>query len=130
MKCPGGGESTPALDLAKRMEVERQAKVEPQKKEPTTVASDLELGTVARRDDMLMHADFTIQNKGAKAIKDIEITCEHAGNSGTKIDSNRRTIYEVIKARSKRRFPNFSMGFVHSQAVRYGCSITDFKVVE
>jgi hypothetical protein len=35
-----------------------------------------------------------------------------------------------VKAHSKRRFPNFNMGFIHSQARKSACSITGFKMAE
>lgn len=76
----------------------------------------------------LMQATFTITNKGTVDIKDIEITCTHYGASGTEIDSNTRTIYEIVKASSTRTFKNFDMGFIHSQAVTTSCQIEDLKI--
>ncbi|RYD62375.1 MAG: zinc ribbon domain-containing protein [Verrucomicrobiaceae bacterium] len=71
----------------------------------------------------VMEADFKIRNKGTVDLKDIEILCEHAAPSGTKIDSNRRTIFEVVKAGETREFKNFSMGFIHSQVEKSTASI-------
>ena len=76
-----------------------------------------------------MEANFTIHNKGKRDVKDIEITCTHFAKSGTRIDSNTRTIYEIIKANSKKSFNNFSMGFIHSQAHKSSCGITDLVVM-
>ena len=45
----------------------------------------------------VMEADFNITNDGDRDVKDIEITCTHFAKSNTKIDSNTRTIYEIIK---------------------------------
>jgi hypothetical protein len=73
----------------------------------------------------VMEANFTITNASTRDLKDFEIRCEHSANSGTKIDSNTRTIYEVVKAGQKRAFKNFNMGFIHEQAVRSSCRITD-----
>ncbi|EMV9185865.1 hypothetical protein AADU03_004751 [Escherichia coli] len=76
----------------------------------------------------LMRADFTIHNGGTIAVKDFEITCTHFGPSKTRIDSNTRTIYEVIEPGKTRTFKNFDMGFIHSQAVSTNCVITDLKI--
>lgn len=73
-------------------------------------------------------ADFTIKNDSAYPIKDIEISCKDAANSGTVIDSNNQTIYDVVKAHSTRKFTNVSMGFIHSQATSAHCEISDFKI--
>ena len=54
----------------------------------------------------VMEADFTLKNNSDHDIKDFEITCEHFAKSGTLIDSNKRTIYDVVKAHATRKFPN------------------------
>ena len=76
----------------------------------------------------LMKADFTIRNAGTVDIKDIEIVCEHQGPSGTKIDSNTRTIYEIVPAGKTRTFKSFDMGFIHSQAVSSSCRIKKISI--
>ena len=76
----------------------------------------------------VMEANFTITNNSEYQIKDIEITCTHYAKSGTRIDSNERTIFDVIPAKSKKKFDKFNMGFIHSQAEKTGCKITDLKV--
>jgi type 1 fimbria pilin len=73
----------------------------------------------------IMMANFTINNPSDHSFKDFEIRCDHSAKSGTHIDSNTRTIYEVVKAHSKRTFRNFNMGFIHSQAASSSCRITD-----
>jgi hypothetical protein len=77
----------------------------------------------------IMMADFTIDNKGERDIKDIEITCDHMGKSGTRIDSNTRTIYDIVKAKSRKKFNKFNMGLIHSQAASSSCRISDLKVI-
>ena len=72
-----------------------------------------------------MIANFKINNATDHGFKDFEITCEHYATSGTMIDRNTRTIYEVVKAHSKKSIPHFSMGFIHSQAKSSNCRITD-----
>jgi hypothetical protein len=72
-----------------------------------------------------MTANFTIKNPTGVAFKDVEITCKHRAPSGTEIDSNTRTIYEVVGANSTKKIRNFDMGFIHSQAATSSCGITD-----
>src|SRR5215218_4144276 len=73
--------------------------------------------------DNVMIATFKFRNDNDFAIKDIEVTCRHAAESGTYIDRNTRTIYQIVKAKSSRVVAEFSMGFVHSQAARSGCTV-------
>lgn len=76
----------------------------------------------------LMQADFTIRNSGTVAVKDIEIHCTHFGPSGTRIDSNTRTIYEIVGSGKTRTFKNFDMGFIHSQAAKTSCVIKSLSI--
>lgn len=78
----------------------------------------------------IMYANFVVKNDSSYNVKDLEITCQHYAPSGTNIDSNTRTIYEVVNAHSTRKFLNFNMGFIHSQAVRSSCKITDLAVIQ
>ena len=73
----------------------------------------------------IMTANFTITNPTGIAFKDFEITCKHIAPSGTEIDSNVRTIYEVVGAKSTWKKQGFDMGFIHSQVQKSSCSITD-----
>jgi hypothetical protein len=77
--------------------------------------------------DNVMEANFTIANQSKYDIKDIEIKCTHFAKSGTVIDSNSRTIYDIVQARSEKTFDKFNMGFIHSQANSSACEITDLK---
>jgi hypothetical protein len=79
--------------------------------------------------DNIMEANFLVKNNSDYAVKDLEITCRHSAASGTEIDSNKRTIYDIVKPHSKRRFPKFNMGFIHSQARSSGFAITDFGII-
>ena len=96
------------------------------------IARKLELDFSWRKEGFgsIMEADLKIINNSDEDIKDIEIQCSHYAKSGTKIDSNTRTIYEVIKANSKRSFDNFNMGFIHYQANSSSCYINDFSLVK
>ena len=76
----------------------------------------------------LMKADFTISNNSAYDIQDIEIECTHYAKSGTEIDSNTVTIYNIVDKRSSKSFNDFDMGFINSQAYETSCDITDISI--
>ena len=76
----------------------------------------------------IMEADFIIKNNSKYQIKDIEITCTHYAKSGTRIDENKRTIYDVVPAKGRKSIKKFNMGFMHTQAEKTSCVITDLKV--
>lgn len=76
----------------------------------------------------VMLVDVTFLNKGTRDVKDIELTCEHYSNSGTRIDSNKRVIYEIVPARKSKSVKDFGMGFIHSQATKTSCSVTDLAL--
>lgn len=71
---------------------------------------------------------LTVANRSDYDLKDIEVYCRHSAPSGTQIDSNTRTIYEIIPARGERTFRGFDMGFIHSQASSTACSIRNAVV--
>ena len=77
-----------------------------------------------------MIVDFVITNGGSLPVKDLVITCEHSGSSGTTIDRNVRTIYETIAPFSTKRLNAFNMGMIHSQAVSSICRVTDLRLDE
>ena len=63
----------------------------------------------------VMELDLVIKNKNEFSVKDVEVRCEHYARSGTKIDANDRTIYDVIDAKSTKSYTRFNMGFIHEQ---------------
>lgn len=71
----------------------------------------------------IMEVNFEIVNFNPYAVKDIEIKCTHYAPSGTEIDSNTRTIYDIIPADGSKKFNNFNMGFIHDQAATTSCEI-------
>lgn len=77
----------------------------------------------------VMLVDATFQNNGKRDVKDIELECTHYSNSGTRIDSNKKVIYEVVSAGKVRSVKDFSMGFIHSQASKTSCEVTDIVVI-
>ncbi len=72
----------------------------------------------------VMTASFKITNTGTVPLKDITIECRHTAPSGTQIDSNTRTIYEIIQPGETKAFTAFNMGFVHSQVTSSTAVIT------
>jgi hypothetical protein len=80
--------------------------------------------------DTVMIADFLFTNNSPWAIKDVQILCVHSSSSGTVIDKNRRTIFEVFPAHSARWVSNFNMGYIHSQAATSGAKVEDFEFVQ
>jgi hypothetical protein len=78
--------------------------------------------------DSIMEISMSIYNPMEFDLKDIELTCRHSSSSGTIIDSNTRTIYEVFAARKSTHIRGFSMGFIHSQAESSQCRVSDASV--
>lgn len=76
----------------------------------------------------VMIADFTIRNDSPYDVKDIDIRCVHSAPSGTVIDQNTRTVYDLVKAHSTRTFTNVNMGFINSQAESSGCQILNLSL--
>lgn len=97
-------------------------------KEEALAATKLDFKWTTTGFDTIMEADFTVDNQSKYDIKDLTITCTHFSKSKTKIDSNTRTIYDVVKAKSKKMFPKFNMGFIHSQADSSICKITNLEI--
>ena len=79
--------------------------------------------------DNVMVTDFTLHNPTQYSFKDFEIKCTHSAPSGTVIDSNTRTVYEVVGSKSTKVIRQMNMGFIHSQASRSACEITDLTPV-
>lgn len=71
----------------------------------------------------IMMLSAVVTNSGPGPVKDITIECQHSSNSGTRIDSNIRTIYERYPAGVPTPITDFNMGFMHDQATRSTCRI-------
>lgn len=77
----------------------------------------------------IMEANFVVNNKGKRAVKDVKITCDLYAKSGTRIDKNTRTLYDVFKAGAKKTVRDVNMGFIHSQAQSARCKVVDLVVM-
>lgn len=75
-----------------------------------------------------MIADFVITNPSPWRVKDLEVTCDHFGPSGTKINSNVKTIYEIVEPKGTKRVNQINMGFIRSQATQSSCTVTNLVV--
>ena len=80
--------------------------------------------------DTIMVADLTITNGSHVDIKDVVVRCTHFTKTGTKIDTNTETVYEVIKSNTSGFFPSVQMGFLHSAATKSSCGIKDFLLAK
>jgi hypothetical protein len=79
--------------------------------------------------DTIMLATLAVRNTTRHDVKDIAIDCDEYAASGTKIDHNKRIIYEIVKAGQTRTFTDFNMGFVHPQTNTVGCSVANYGEV-
>ncbi|MFH0302941.1 hypothetical protein AAFX91_38430 [Bradyrhizobium sp. 31Argb] len=75
----------------------------------------------------IMKASFVIRNNSTIDVKDVVVTCRHSGNSGTYIDSNTRTIYEVVPHNSYHAVIDLNMGFIHSAATQSACAVPGYS---
>lgn len=77
----------------------------------------------------VMLIDATITNNSPYAIKDPVISGVDSANSGTAIDTNIKTVYETIASGKTLKLHEFNMGFIHHQATKSNCKISDFEIV-
>jgi len=119
-----GAEKSPSVDSTPREKTLRELK------EEIRIRIKLDWAWKKTGFGNIMEADFTITNFSPHDIKDIEISTIQSGKSGTQIDRNARTIYEIIKAGETKQFKNFNMGFIHSQSESASATITDFVIIK
>jgi hypothetical protein len=74
-------------------------------------------------------ADVTLTNKSAYPVKDVELFCGIWAKSGTELGRLRHTIYEAFAPKKTKTVRQTNMGFIHSQADRVGCVISDLVVL-
>lgn len=68
---------------------------------------------------------LTIRNDAPFNIKDFVLLCVHQGPSGTDMDRNTRTVYEIVPAGGEKTVREIHMGFIHSQVATSRCEIRD-----
>ena len=113
----GGGSSTSSSSPARPSEDDLAAKVS---------IKDFTWKTSGFGSVMVL-AKISIENKNTENVKDFEIECVHSGPSGTVIDRNKKTIFQVIPAGKTTTLKEVNMGFIHSQAAQSSCSIVSVK---
>jgi hypothetical protein len=77
----------------------------------------------------VMVASFTLHNDNPMPLKDIEVTCASSGPSGSIIDKNTRTVYEVIRQRSLLQVDKLNMGFIRTETTNTQCRVTSYSRV-
>jgi hypothetical protein len=80
--------------------------------------------------DNVILATFTVKNGNDFDVKDLRVRCEAFGKSGTRIDRNTRTVFDVVKAKGTKKLPEMNLGFVNSQAAKLACDIVGFERAE
>ena len=118
------------LKMTKEEELNAMARYNAQPKQVTKRNLKLDFSFNKGGFGNVMIADFKITNDSNNSIKDIEIKCNHFSKSGTKIDSNTRTIYEIVSAHESKEMKKQNMGLIHSQVEKSGCIIVDFVLLE
>jgi hypothetical protein len=111
----------------KRAEAERMAQLIEESR-PATELMDLHslnwekggFGSVAI-------VSLTITNKNTYPVRDIAISCQFDGNSGTTLSDLAYTIYDVVPAKGSKRFNKLNIGFINSQSARGGCHLATAK---
>ena len=110
---------TPVVNTAPAIEAPKVTPVELVKGWEWTNPSDM----------FLKLQNVKIKNNTNQDIKDPEIYCSAFGESGTRIDSNSREQFKVIKAGETISLGDVDMGFLRSQADKVGCSIRNHKKI-
>jgi hypothetical protein len=80
--------------------------------------------------DSVMLATFSIKNDSDYDVKDLELKCIHSAPSGTVIDQNEQTVYQIVKAHSTRILRDVNMGFIASQVSSSSCEIVNLALSE
>lgn len=68
--------------------------------------------------------DITVKNQNPFAVKDLVVTCDFAGRSGTRFGERSRTIFDVVEAGETKTFRKINMGFISDQAHSGGCEVS------
>lgn len=70
----------------------------------------------------ILEVDLILENMNDYAVKDISVSCQTFGASGTYIGSTKnKTIYEKVPAKSKIQVDGIDMGFVDGQTKSAVC---------
>ncbi len=72
--------------------------------------------------------NLTVKNMAPFDVKDIIFLCNFYGNSGTRLNSIEKQVFEIIQWDETRTFKNIELGFINSQATRGGCRVGFAKI--
>jgi hypothetical protein len=72
--------------------------------------------------------DLHIKNSSVYDVRDLKITCQSFGPSGTAIAVNKKTIFQSFPVGKTKHVYDFDMGYLHPQAARAFCEISDFSL--
>jgi len=78
--------------------------------------------------DTGLTVNLSIRNTNSFDVKDIVVHSSGTAPSGTHIDDNECTIYEVVKAGQTKKINGFDRGFLLSQVSNVGCEIRNYEV--
>lgn len=76
----------------------------------------------------VMLVDFTLRNDSLSDLKDFHITCVGKGRSGSDVDRNSITLYEIVSARRTRTIRDVNMGLVNPQVVSTTCTVDEATI--
>lgn len=74
----------------------------------------------------VMLGNVTIANNSTRTIKDVVVSCDAFGGSGTKINTLKETIYETFNPKTTKTVKELNFGFIDQQVKSVRCTITDF----
>jgi hypothetical protein len=75
------------------------------------------------KDAVEMQADITIESALPFALKEIEVACAQFARSGVEVETNRRTIAELLPARGRLEVDALDIGQINPEAGSSGCWI-------
>lgn len=75
----------------------------------------------------VMMAKLIIKNKNDFEVKDLVVKCDLFGNSGSRIGTATKTVYESVPAKTAKTINDVNMGFINSQTSSTSCGIVGFK---
>jgi hypothetical protein len=73
---------------------------------------------------------FVLNNKSGYDVKDVEIECSFYGNSGTLLDNQTKTVFDIFKSKRRKKVPRLNMGIVDAQSRTCNCYVKDFVLIE
>jgi hypothetical protein len=76
----------------------------------------------------LREVSFDVKNDKEFAVKDLLISCDIRGKSGTKMQEKNVTLYDIFPKKKTKRSSVVTLGFVNEQANTYYCTVESFTI--